>query len=70
MVLPYLRDRLTLNHNRPLAQRLLLCHQVEALTKDEVKGYVDHHMGLAGAKHPIFAEAAMEALALCTKVPG
>ncbi|UOF90210.1 AAA family ATPase [Fodinisporobacter ferrooxydans] len=63
--LPYLRDRLTLNHhNRPLAQRLLLSHQVEPLTKDEVKGYVDHHMSLAGAKHPIFMDDAMEALAV------
>lgn len=65
--LPYLRDRLTLNHNRPLAQRLLLSHQVEPLTKDEVKEYVVHHMNLAGAKHPIFMEAAMEALAVSTK---
>jgi general secretion pathway protein A len=65
--LPHLRDRLTLNHNRPLAQRLLLSHQVEPLTKDEVKGYVDHHMRLAGAKHPIFIDAATEALAVCTK---
>ncbi|MBD2844965.1 AAA family ATPase [Paenibacillus sp. IB182496] len=65
--LPYLRDRLTLNHNRPLAQRLLLCHQVDALSKEEVKGYVEHHMGLAGAKHPVFGEAAMEALAVCSK---
>lgn len=65
--LPYLRDRLTLNHNRPLAQRLLLCHQVEPLTKDEVKGYVEHHMSVAGAKHPVFMEEAMEALAVCSK---
>lgn len=50
-----------------VAQRLLLCHQVEPLTKDEVKGYVDHHMNFAGAKHPIFTDAAMEALAVCTK---
>ncbi|WP_248925534.1 hypothetical protein [Paenibacillus hamazuiensis] len=65
--LPYLRDRLTLNHNRPLAQRLLLSHQVEPLTKDEVKEYVVHHMNLAGAKNPIFMDAAMEALAVSTK---
>ncbi|UQZ84578.1 hypothetical protein SK3146_04686 [Paenibacillus konkukensis] len=65
--LPFLRDRLTLNHNRPLAQRLLLSHQVEPLTKDEVKEYVVHHMNLAGAKHPIFMDAAMEALAVSSK---
>lgn len=65
--LPYLRDRLTLNHNRPLAQRLLLSHHVEPLTKDEVKGYVEHHLSLAGAKHPLFTEGALEALAVTTK---
>jgi general secretion pathway protein A len=64
--LPYLRDRLTLNHNRPLAQRLLLSHQVEPLTKDEVSGYIEHHMSLSGAKHPIFMDSAIEALAVCT----
>jgi general secretion pathway protein A len=64
--LPYLRDRLTLNHNRPLAQRLLLSHHIEALNRDEVKGYVEHHMNRAGAKHPIFTDSAMEAVAACT----
>lgn len=64
--LPYLRDRLTLNLNRPLAQRLLLGHQMEPLNKDEVKGYVQHHMAIAGAKHPIFTDSAMEAISACT----
>lgn len=65
--LPYLRDRLTLNHNRPLSQRLLLSHQVEPLTKDEVAGYIAHHLRLAGASHAIFTENALEALAAGTK---
>lgn len=64
--LPHLRDRLTLNHNRPLAQRLLVNHHVEPLGKDEVRGYVEHHMRCAGAKHPIFTESAMEAIAACS----
>ncbi len=65
--LPYLRDRLTLNHHRPLAQRLLICHHIEPLSKEDVKGYIEHHMSCAGAKHPIFTDSAMEALAACTK---
>ncbi|AGL00117.1 ExeA family protein [Desulfoscipio gibsoniae] len=65
--LPYLRDRMALNHNRPLAQRLLLSHHIEPLDKEEVKGYVLHHMTLAGAKHPIFTDAAFEAIAACTQ---
>ncbi|MFC4769819.1 ExeA family protein [Effusibacillus consociatus] len=65
--LPYLRDRLTLNHNRPLAQRLLVSHHVEPLSKEEVKGYITHHMNAAGAKHPIFTDSAMEAIAAATQ---
>ncbi|MBA3967824.1 MAG: AAA family ATPase [Nitrospirales bacterium] len=65
--LPYLRDRLTLSHNRPLAQRLLMSHHLEPLNKEEVKAYVEHHMERAGAMHPIFTDSAMEALAACAK---
>lgn len=62
--LPYLRDRLGLNQNRPLAQRIVMRHQVEALDKEGVISYMEHHLQLAGAKHPIFTPAAMEAIAL------
>lgn len=65
--LPYLRDRLMLNHNRPLAQRLVMRYKMEALTKDEVAGYMDHQMELAGAKHPVFDESAKEAIAACSR---
>jgi general secretion pathway protein A len=65
--LPYLRDRLTLSHNRPLAQRLMMSHHLEPLNKDEVKAYIEHHMSRAGAKHAIFTDAALEALAACSK---
>jgi type II secretory pathway predicted ATPase ExeA len=39
----------------------------QPLSKDEVKGYVQHHMAVAGAKHPIFTDSAMEAIAACTR---
>lgn len=65
--LPYLRDRLTLSHNRPLSQRLMMTHHLEPLNREEVKAYIEHHMSRAGAKHPLFTDSALEALAACTK---
>lgn len=62
----YLRERLTLNPHRPLTQRLMVRHQVEALNKEDIKGYIEHHMTSAGAKHPIFTESAIEAISSCT----
>lgn len=61
--LPYLMDRLTLNNNRPLLQRVMMRYKVEPLTKDEVSGYVQHHMELAGAKHVVFTNTAIDAIA-------
>jgi len=53
--LPHFKDKLTLNQNRPLAQRIVIRHKMEPLTKDEVDRYIKHHLELAGAKHPIFS---------------
>ena len=61
--LPYLRERLSLNHNRPLAQRLVMRYKMEPMNKEEVAGYIEHHMKLAGATYPVFQEAAIEAIA-------
>ncbi|NYE57186.1 ExeA family protein [Carboxydothermus ferrireducens] len=61
--LPHLLDKLTLNQNRPLAQRLAMNYKVEPLTREEVAGYIQHQMELAGAKHNIFSEQAIEAIA-------
>jgi general secretion pathway protein A len=47
--LPHLMDKLSLNHNRPLSQRIMMRYKVEPLSKDEVKGYILHHLELAGA---------------------
>ncbi|WP_147535968.1 ExeA family protein [Bacillus marasmi] len=62
--LPHLKTRLALNHHRPLTQRVIMKYEIQALTKEEVSGYVDHHLKIAGAKMPIFTEAAKEAIAL------
>jgi general secretion pathway protein A len=64
--LPYLRDRLSRNQNRSLAQRLVMQYKIEALDKEEVTGYIHHHMKLAGANYSIFTEAAMEGIASLT----
>lgn len=61
--LPHLLDRLSLNQTRPLSQRIVMRYKVEPLQKEEVAGYIRHHMELAGAKHQIFTDAAVEAIA-------
>lgn len=61
--LPYLMDRLSLNQNQPLTQRVVMRYKLAALTRDEVKKYVNHHLELAGAKHQIFSANALEAIA-------
>jgi len=37
-------------------------YKVEPLYKGEVSGYISHHMELAGAKHHIFTDTAVEAI--------
>lgn len=61
--LPHLKTRLRLNHHRPLAQRIIMRYQMEALHKKDVYEYIEHHLKLAGAKMPIFTDSAMEAIA-------
>jgi len=65
--LPYLRDRLLLNQNRPLSQRLVMRYKLEALSKEEVAGYLSHQMTQAGARHSVFSESAVEAVAACSR---
>ncbi len=62
--LPHLKERLGLNQNRPLAQRIVTRFQMNALEKKEVPQYVNHHMKLAGSHMPIFEDSALEAIAL------
>lgn len=62
--LPHLKTRLQLNHHRPLSQRIIMKYEIQALSREEVTPYINHHMKLAGAKMPIFTESAIEAIAL------
>lgn len=61
--LPHFMDKLTYTHNQPLSQRVVMRFKMGALSKDEVKQYVSHHMEMAGARHEVFSDAAIEALA-------
>lgn len=64
--LPRMLDRLNLNQNKPLKQRILMQYRMEPLGREEIGAYICHHMELAGARHPIFTESAFEAISACT----
>jgi len=61
--LPFLINRLLLNQTQSLAQRVIMRYRMEPLEKEGVKGYIEHYLQLAGAKHPLFSEPAIEAIA-------
>lgn len=62
--LPHLKTRLSLNHHRPLTQRIIMKYEIQPLSREEVSDYILHHLKIAGAKMPIFTESAIEAIAL------
>lgn len=62
--LPHLKTKLTLNHHRPLSQRMIMKYEIHPLSREEVSAYIEHHLKLAGAKIPIFTESAIESIAL------
>src|SRR5690625_34025 len=49
---------------RPLAKRIIMRYQMQALSKEDVYAYLEHHLKLAGARIPIFSSTAVEAIAL------
>lgn len=62
--LPHLKTRMSLNHHRPLSQRIIMRYQMHGLSREEISAYIDHHLKLAGAKMPIFTPSAVEAISL------
>jgi len=60
--LSFFLDKLNLNQNQSLAQRVVMKYHMIALTKDEVKEYIEHQLKLAGNNHPIFTPGAIEAI--------
>lgn len=62
--LPYFIDKLSLNQNQSLAQRVVMRYYLAPLNKDEIDKYINHQLELAGANYPIFTPQAIEAIAL------
>ncbi|MCB5936683.1 AAA family ATPase [Caldibacillus thermoamylovorans] len=62
--LPHLKTRLSMNHHRPLSQRLIMKYEIQPLPKEEIVLYINHPLKITGAKMPIFTESALEAIAL------
>lgn len=65
--LPFFMNKLSLNQNQSLYQRVIMKYHMEPLNKAEVKGYIEHHLKLAGANHTIFTPPAIEAIFQRTK---
>ena len=61
--LPALMQRLQITSAQPLNQRIIMRYTMEPLEKEEVKMYIEHNLEAAGARHRIFSEEAVEALA-------
>lgn len=57
---PELRELLSRNDLRQLAQRITGRYHLEPLTRDETSRYVLHRMRVAGALNPVFTDAAIQ----------
>ncbi|MCK8824813.1 ExeA family protein [Fuchsiella alkaliacetigena] len=62
--LPFFMDKLSLNQNQSLNQRVIMRYHLKPLSKDEVNEYIEHQLQLAGASHSIFSPQAIEAICL------
>ena len=61
--LPLLLQRLEVSHVQPLNQRIIMRYVLEPLKKEEIQGYVEHHLKVAGASVPLFTADGLEAVA-------
>lgn len=61
--LTYFLDKLSLNQNQSLNQRVVMKYRFSPLKKDEVEDYISHQLKLAGANHPVFSPQAIKAIA-------
>lgn len=60
--LPSLINTLNLSVNEPLKQRIVTSYQMEPMSKEEAKKYIDTKLKAAGCRSQIFSEAAIEEL--------
>lgn len=61
-ILPYLADRLRLNANKSLKQRILMRYQFDFLSLEETADYLQHRLHLSCALRPMFSENAVNAI--------
>lgn len=61
--LPALKHRLNVVHAQPLNQRIIMRYNMEPMGKGEVKEYIEFNLEQAGAKHSIFSDDAITAVA-------
>jgi general secretion pathway protein A len=59
---PELREMLSRNELRQLAQRITGRYHLEPLSRDETQAYVDHRLKVAGAVGPVFTKPAKREL--------
>jgi len=59
---PELRDMLSRNELRQLAQRITGRYHLEPLSREETETYIDHRLKVAGAVGPIFTKSAKREL--------
>ena len=57
-----LRRRLTMAVHESLDQRIIVRHHLPGLTRDELPGYLEHRLRLAGTELALFSAPATEAL--------
>lgn len=55
-------DCLSYHSSRPLASRIVGRSYLEAINLDAMKGYVQHHLSIAGLKNNVFSEPALLAI--------
>jgi len=60
--LSFFLDKLNLNQNQSLAQRVVMKYHLTPLDKKEVQKYIQHHIQLAGSTNNIFTPGAIEAI--------
>lgn len=59
---PQLNNTLQLSNHEPLRQRIIMNYNIEGLSKEEGRGYIDTKLKGAGCSQKIFDDAAVEAI--------
>lgn len=63
--LPQLNHTLNLSTNEALKQRIIMNYNIESMSRDEAKKYINEKLNGAGCHQKVFEEGALEALINC-----